>query len=140
MVTGEKQTPPLGVPSKPLGGKALLVVLREPGQQTPSQPAPHSGLLPLLLFLLDLGFCPPTMDPWGRPSRPSSRPTRAPTHHAPTLEPLAPPGVLAQRPLRPLETEARGQGLAQDRLSLQHVVPLPCRLGFFSHPGLGQSC
>lgn len=66
MVTGEKQTPPLGVSSEPLGEKALLVVLREPGQQTPSQSAPHSRLPPLLLFLLDLGFSPPTVDPWGR--------------------------------------------------------------------------
>ena len=134
MVTGEK------VPSEPLGEKALLVVLREPGQQTLSQLTPYSGLLPLLVFLLDLGFSPPTVDPWGRLSRPSSRPTRAPAHHAPTLGPLALSGVLAQRPLGPLGTEARGQGLAQDRLHLQHVVPSPCRPAFSSHAGLGQSC
>ena len=78
MVTGEK------VPSEPLGEKALLVVLREPGQQTLSQLTPYSGLLPLLVFLLDLGFSPPTVDPWGRLSRPSSRPTRA-LHITPQL-------------------------------------------------------
>ena len=107
VVTGEKQTPPLGVPSELLGEKALLVVLREPGQQTPSQLAHHSRLPLLLLFLLDLGFSPSPVDPWGRPSRPSSRPTRAPAHHPSTLEPLALPGVLTQRPLGPLETGQR---------------------------------
>lgn len=137
MVTGEK------VPSKPLGEKALLVVLRETGQQTSSQPAPHSGLLPLLVFLLDLGFSPPTVDPWGRLSRPSSRPTRAPAHHAPTLEPLALPGVLVQRPLGPLETGPRtgpcpGQAasLACGPFALQTRFLQPCWDGpvLLNHP------